>query len=73
MSVDPSGISTIGAAGVATVGTLAVTGAALKAVDRTSRRMTGGGGGRVMKKSGKNYNIWAGSKKSHKGSKLLRF
>ena len=67
MSVDTSGIATIGAAGVTTVGTLAVTGMALKAVGNTTKNMTGSK--RVSKKS--NYNVWSGSKKKSK-SMLFR-
>ena len=66
MSVD--GISTIGAAAVTTVGTLAVTGAALKAVGKASSNMNRGGGGGTRKS--KNYNIWGHGKKS---KSTLRF
>lgn len=72
MSADTSGISTIGAAAVGTIGTLAVTGAALKVVGNTAKNV-GGGGGRVMKKKS-NYNVFKGHKgKSSKKSSLLGF
>ena len=60
MSFDASGISAIGAAGVTTVGTLAVTGAALKAVgkatgnmNKTSKRKSSGRRGKS-----KSYSVW---------------
>ena len=66
-------IASIGAAGVTTVGTLAVTGAALNAVNKTTSRMNkshrGGGG---TKKSG-NYNVWNGTKNHKKHKSMLGF
>lgn len=72
MSVD--GISTIGAAAVTTVGTLAVTGMALKAVGKTTQNMNRSSGRRTQSRgSQKNYNVWNGAKKHSKGKSMLGF
>ena len=64
-------ISSIGAAAVTTVGTLAVTGAALKAVGKTTQNMNRSGGTRT-RKSG-NYNVWNGTKGKKKSKSMLGF
>ena len=64
---DASGISTIGAAAVTTVGTLAVTGAALKAVGKATGNMNRSSGSR-SKKGG--YRVFSGQKHS-KGKSLI--
>ena len=62
-------ISSIGSAAVTTVGTLAVTGAALKAVGKTTQHMNRSSRGGT-RKSG-SYNVWNGTKHSGKKSKSM--
>lgn len=67
MSAD--GISGIGAAAVSTIGTLAITGAALKVVDKTAQRINSSGSRQPKHtKSSKSYNVWQNSKHSKKKS-----
>ena len=66
-------ISSIGSAAVTTVGTVAVAGMAIKAVGKATGGMNRSSGGRKStgtKKSG-NYNVWNGTKGSHKKSKSM--
>ena len=63
-------IASIGAAGVTTVGTLAVTGMALKAVGKTTQNMNRSSHG--TRKSS-NYNVWNGTKHSKKSKSMLGF
>lgn len=65
--------STIGAAGVTTVGTLAVTGMALNAINRTTGNMNRGmrrGGTRTKRKS--THRVFSGTK-HYKGKSMLGF
>ena len=62
-------IASIGSAAVTTVGTLAVTGAALKAVGKTTQNMNRSSGRSSSKKSG--YNVWHGSKSHGKKSNSM--
>lgn len=62
-------IASIGSAAVTTVGTLAVTGMALKAVSKTTGNINRSSGRSSGKKS--SYNVWHGSKSSGKKSKSM--
>ena len=61
-------IASIGSTAVSTVGTLAVTGAALNAVNKTTSHMNRGG--TRTRKSG-NYNVWHGTKGKHSKHKSM--
>ena len=63
-------LSSIGSAAVTTVGTLAVTGAALKAVGKTTQNMNRSSHG--TKKSS-TYNVWNGTKHNKKSKSMLGF
>lgn len=65
MSFDASGISTIGSAAVTTVGTLAVTGAALKTVGKVAGGMNRGGG---RTRSNRTRKVSSGRRSSRKSS-----
>ena len=66
MSVDTSGISSVGSAAVNTIGTVAIVGATAKVVGKAV--------GGAQRKS-KNYNVWHGtkSKGSKKSKSMLGF
>jgi hypothetical protein len=67
-------LSSIGSAAVTTVGTVAVTGMALKAVGKATQNMNHSNRG-SKHSSKKNYNVWnhAGKKHSSKKSSMLGF